>query len=151
MYDGFQDLATQNKLPPIEELEAAALKLYRAYSSVRATERAMYDVSDPLGPTQVPKSAWEQTVPIGSPWVPPSTENSADPSASSGKAAKGGKKKKRKHVDDLEDEPFKGDRALAQSIAFMRDAVVAREFVYAMAEGDVGRMYEALKVCHLWM
>ncbi|THH16936.1 hypothetical protein EUX98_g9220 [Antrodiella citrinella] len=149
MYDGFQDQATQNNLPPIEELEAAALQLYRAYSSVRATERALYDVSDQLGPTQVPKSAWEQTVPLGSPWVPPSTENSADPSMSSGKTtakAQDGKKKKRKHIDELpEEEPFKGDRALAQSIAFMRDAVVAREFVYAMAEGDVGRMYEALK------
>ncbi|TFY55116.1 hypothetical protein EVJ58_g8453 [Rhodofomes roseus] len=35
---------------------------------------------------------------------------------------------------------FQGDRALAQSIAPMRDAVVLREFVLATCEGDVGRM-----------
>lgn len=39
-----------------------------------------------------------------------------------------------------------GDRCLMQSIAFMRDALVSREFTYALAEGDVGRVYEALKV-----
>ncbi|KAG1747176.1 uncharacterized protein EDB91DRAFT_1048632, partial [Suillus paluster] len=37
---------------------------------------------------------------------------------------------------------FKGDHALAQSIAFIRDALVSPEFAYSVAEGDVGRVYE---------
>jgi hypothetical protein len=40
------------------------------------------------------------------------------------------------------------DQILASSIAFMRDALVSREFSYAIADGDVGRAYEVLKVCH---
>lgn len=31
----------------------------------------------------------------------------------------------------------------------MADAVVLEEFNYAMAEGDVGRVYEAMKVCSI--
>lgn len=39
-----------------------------------------------------------------------------------------------------------GDHVLAQSIAFMRDAINLCKFVYATAEGNVGRVYEVLKV-----
>ncbi|KAI0348908.1 hypothetical protein OH77DRAFT_1440721, partial [Trametes cingulata] len=41
-------------------------------------------------------------------------------------------------------EPFQGDRTLANSIAFMRDALLSREFALAMADGDVGRVYQAM-------
>lgn len=44
------------------------------------------------------------------------------------------------------DKPFEGDRALANTISFMADACVLEEFHYAVAEGDVGRVYEAMKV-----
>ena len=39
-----------------------------------------------------------------------------------------------------------GDRVLASSITFMRDALMSREMSYAVAEGDMGRVYEILKV-----
>jgi len=39
-----------------------------------------------------------------------------------------------------------GDRVLASSITFMRDALMSREMSYAVAEGDIGRVYEILKV-----
>jgi hypothetical protein len=35
---------------------------------------------------------------------------------------------------------------LAQSIQFMHDVIVSREVTYAVAEGDIGRVYEGLKV-----
>ncbi|EIW81039.1 hypothetical protein CONPUDRAFT_137143 [Coniophora puteana RWD-64-598 SS2] len=41
---------------------------------------------------------------------------------------------------------FAGDMALARSIAFIRDALVCYEASYAAAEGDVGRVYEMLKL-----
>jgi hypothetical protein len=40
---------------------------------------------------------------------------------------------------------FLGDRVLARNIAFMRDAWIILEAAYASAEGDVGRLYEAIK------
>lgn len=39
-----------------------------------------------------------------------------------------------------------GDHVLASSITFMRDALMSREMSYAVAEGDMGRVYEILKV-----
>jgi hypothetical protein len=40
----------------------------------------------------------------------------------------------------------KGDRVLANSITFMRDALLSHEISYAIAEGDAGRVYEVMKV-----
>jgi hypothetical protein len=47
------------------------------------------------------------------------------------------------------EEPFLGDRVLAQSIVFMQDTstLISREVAYAIAEGDVGWAYEGIKVC----
>jgi hypothetical protein len=55
------------------------------------------------------------------------------------------KKKGRKAPEEPE-EPFLGDRVLARSIVFMRDTLISREAAYAIAEGDVGRAYEVIKV-----
>ena len=41
---------------------------------------------------------------------------------------------------------FKGDQVLARSIAFMRDTMISHEAALASAEGDPGRLYEAIKV-----
>ena len=46
----------------------------------------------------------------------------------------------------METVPCAGDRTLAKSIAFMRDTLWQREMAYATAEGDVGRVYEIMKV-----
>ncbi|KAH9949518.1 hypothetical protein B0H21DRAFT_672644, partial [Amylocystis lapponica] len=166
LLDYFTRLASENKLPEIEDLERAALKLYRAYSSFRAAERAMYPV-DANGPTL---SAWEETVPLGSPWTAPSsttppepTQNKpkrkrtadvtaesamAQPSTQTGENTSKPTRRQAKKNDaaSIPPEPFKGDRVLYHSIVFIRDGVVSREFAYAMAEGDVGRAYEALKI-----
>lgn len=42
---------------------------------------------------------------------------------------------------------FLGDQSLAQSCRFLYDATISREIIYATAEGDVGRVWEAMKVC----
>ncbi|KAF8958799.1 hypothetical protein BDZ97DRAFT_1940816 [Flammula alnicola] len=41
---------------------------------------------------------------------------------------------------------FMGDQVLGQSISFMRDAMFAREMTLAIADGDVGRVWEIIKV-----
>ena len=43
-------------------------------------------------------------------------------------------------------EEFLGDQVLARSIAFMRETMISREAMLASAEGDVGRLYEVIKV-----
>ena len=41
---------------------------------------------------------------------------------------------------------FQGDRSLAKSIMFMHETMVSREAAYAVAERDIGRAYECVKV-----
>ena len=47
---------------------------------------------------------------------------------------------------DNEKPPFKGDHVLANSIALIQDAMISCEMSYAIAEGDVGCVYEVMKV-----
>lgn len=44
------------------------------------------------------------------------------------------------------DKEFRGDRTLARSVSFMYEALVSKEVAQAVAEGDVGRVYEGIKV-----
>ncbi|OJT06327.1 hypothetical protein TRAPUB_2789 [Trametes pubescens] len=159
---------TAEDLPSFEELHSTAKKLYRAYSSHLASERALYS-PDPTD--ERPPGEWEKTVPVGSPWAPeksstraqeapPShTQSGSQPSGQLGVSSsspvwpleappKDTAKQTRKRKRSLSKprEPFRGDQALADSIAFMKDAWVSREFMYAAAEGDVGRVYEAMKM-----
>jgi hypothetical protein len=59
------------------------------------------------------------------------------------------KKRKRTKENESDDETilFLGDQSLAQSCRFLYDATVSREVIYATAEGDIGRVWEAAKVC----
>ncbi|KAM6490538.1 hypothetical protein JOM56_013881 [Amanita muscaria] len=93
-------------LPEIETLEEAARKLHHAYSSTRGVYHALHEMTE--------TTTWCQTVPLGTPWVPPPTFESSE-----------------------------GD---ANSIMFVRDAMISREMSYAIAEGEAGRVYEVRKV-----
>ena len=66
LFDYFSQLSRENKLPTFDALEAAARRLYRAYSTHKAVERALAD-DDPDFHTP---GGWEETVPIGSGWTP---------------------------------------------------------------------------------
>jgi hypothetical protein len=58
-------------------------------------------------------------------------------------------KKPPKEGTEGEDEgniPFRGDQSLAQSCRFLYDATVSREIIFATADGDIGRVWEVLKV-----
>jgi hypothetical protein len=104
--------------------------------STRAQEQAAYDASDST-------NTWSKAVPLGKEWIPlPLEETSVAPK----KPRKNAKKSKKAADKDKPAEEFKGDRALANSIALMRDAMIAREAAFAVAEGDVGRVWEVLKV-----
>ena len=120
LFQHFAELESAGTLPTFAELDAAARVLHRAYSNTRALYFAMEDVNEP--------STWSSTVPQGTAW-----SASAQSSDASNK----------------NESEFQGDLLLARSIAFMRDALVSREAAYAVAEGDVGRLYEMIKVCYI--
>lgn len=128
IFEYFKEKKVEGKLPEVEEIEAAARSLHRVFSTTAAIYEALDDV------TAV--SDWTSVVPEGSPWV-------AAPSASD-KSSQGSAK-----CSELADDAqmdTKGDRVLSNSITFMRDALLSRELSYAIAEGDVGRVYEVIKV-----
>jgi hypothetical protein len=95
----------------------------------------------------------EFIVPIGEPWR---TEEETDfePASTKGMDAGGegqdvedegeGEEKEERMVGVKDD--FRGDRTLARSVAFMYEALVSKEVAQAVAEGDVGRVYEGIKV-----
>jgi hypothetical protein len=156
----FQQLKKDNKLPVFEDLEAMARQLYRVYTSSRAQYRAIHDVEG--------QNEWSKAIPLGSAWTALAAEkSSADIGISTvtGRKGKGAGKPKKQSAtqkaasgtsnnaspdsSDASKEAFKGDRVLAKSISFMRDALISRECAYAVAEGDTGRVYECLKASSL--
>ena len=76
-------------------------------------------------------------MPAGSTWVGPPKSRHMDPLKSVGTTIL---------VED-ESGDFCGDRVLAQLCRFMSKAMLSREACYAVADGDVGRIYEVFKVC----
>ncbi|PIL25940.1 hypothetical protein GSI_11694 [Ganoderma sinense ZZ0214-1] len=68
-----------------------------------------------------------------------SSEKSEDSSASS--SSKAGSS-----TGESEQGPFCGDRSLAQSILFMCDTMVSRDASHAVVSGDVGRLWEDMKM-----
>ncbi|TEB26688.1 hypothetical protein FA13DRAFT_1691951 [Coprinellus micaceus] len=122
IFEYFKQKKAEKKLPGIEEVEATARDLHRAFSSTRAVYEA-------LEHSRI-ASDWTAAVPEGSPWP-------------SSPATPTGGSKSETHADGQMD--AKGDRVLSNSITFMRDALLSRELSYAIAEGDVGRVYEVVK------
>ncbi|KAI1783742.1 hypothetical protein LXA43DRAFT_902933 [Ganoderma leucocontextum] len=102
-----------------------------------ASAMAVQSASSPTVPAKTsstPQHASESSaVPSGN------TEDMMVPSSNSGNP-------KAKQKTEQPPPPFLGDRVLANAINFMNDAIICREFLYAVAEGDVGRVYEAMKM-----
>ncbi|KAJ7845241.1 hypothetical protein B0H14DRAFT_2584802 [Mycena olivaceomarginata] len=128
---------TQKNLPSFEDLETIAKRLFDTYSSMTAQTEALSDARDG-------SSAWADKVPLGTPWVPiPIDDTSAAPAPTKGKR----KSKKAAGLKTTLSSPavFHGDHVMSDSASFMRDASLSREAAAAVAEGDVGRVWEVMK------
>jgi hypothetical protein len=123
-------------LPTIEELHVIAQRLHYAYSTTNGIYHALHDTSIAAG-------TWAETVRLGSAWTAPPSFTSSQPHPP---VAQTKKTKADSDVPDMKGRHVKGDRVLANSITFMRDAMFSREMSYAIAEGDAGRVYEVMKV-----
>ncbi|KAJ7118583.1 hypothetical protein C8R43DRAFT_901373 [Mycena crocata] len=132
IFEYFDSLSTQKKLPNLDELLITAKTLHCTYSTARARDHAIYDT----GTT----SAWAKTIPKGSPWVPIDVEDSSlDKTKKKKKFSTKNKKEKATAP------PCKGDFVLGQAFDFLRDGMNSRKIATAVAEGDVGCLYECLK------
>jgi len=142
IFQYFEELEKENKIPDVTELEALAFKLYQNYSTTRAIYRA-------LNTTAGQMNEWSMFIPRGSPWNPPPIDKTSAGNTGSTKfTRKQSAQSKRVNNNPSTNTAslFKGDRTLAKSITVMRDFIWQRELAYAVAEGDVGRVYEILKV-----
>lgn len=140
----FEAAGRNKKIPSFDDLHGMAGCLFNRYGHPHAFENALDGNYDDLA----------ITVPDGDKWTAPAQdESSASLAGGQGKAepkkGKGKGKATRTKQDDTEKEPrppFLGDQTLAQSCRFLYDATVSREVIYATADGDVGRVWEILKV-----
>ena len=140
--------ANVSSLPSFEELEEGSKVLFDLYTSSSAHYEAIDDVRDG-------SSMWVQTVPLGSAWDAAAIKTSnmfttMEISHAQKQAARAAKKKngknKSKTSSKSADWAFHGDRVFAEAATFKQDAMYARELGYAASDGDVGRMWECIKV-----
>ncbi|KAJ7623804.1 hypothetical protein FB45DRAFT_728835, partial [Roridomyces roridus] len=127
LFEHLRMLAATQKLPSMSALEVTARQLHQSFSSTRASHQAARDART--------GSAWSNHVPVGAEWT-------KGPDTVPAPQELGSRKKK----EAVFPPDFSGDLVLASSIALIRDALLIRECGYAMAGGDVGRMYEVMKV-----
>lgn len=127
-----------DKIPSFEHLFEMAKSLWKSYSSPGA-------VTSLVTGHHFDKSI----VRIGEPWR---KEEDVDYRPVPGKAAvdgvkdEEGKKDGEEGIEPPNKKEFRGDRSLARSVAFMYEALVSKEVAQAVAEGDIGRVYEGIKV-----
>ena len=149
--DIIQYLDKKATIPSFEELEIGAKFLFDAFTSSKAQYEAMDDARDN-------SIDWAKSLPFGSAWDASAVRTSnfftpmeianAQKQASHAVLKKKNLTKKSPGADPA-DQPFFGDRVFAEAVMFKRDAMFARELAYVTSEGDVGRMWECIKVCHL--
>ncbi|KAJ7805931.1 hypothetical protein B0H14DRAFT_2526395 [Mycena olivaceomarginata] len=133
VFEYFDNRAKANQLPDFESLATVARTLYHTYSTARARDHAVVDTGS--------ASAWAKAIPTGTTWVPVEIEDSSVDQSTKTKRKPRKKPRKPKPVPP----PCKGDFVLAQAIDFLRDALNSRKIAFAVAEGDVGRLYECIK------
>jgi len=102
-------------------------------------------------------SDWVKSLPLGSAWDTSATNISniftpmeitnAEKQASRAALKKKNAAKKSPGSDPV-DQLFFGDRVFAEAVIFKRDAMFAWELAYSTSNGDVGQMWECIKVCH---
>ena len=135
-------------VPSLEELFDRALTLWDNYSNPGTfTKFVTGHRSD------------NSVVPIGEPWrKEEDTDLKAAPRQATDDGTEGGEgevggdgggEMKGKGATSVTDKEFRGDWVLARSTSFMHQALVSKEVAQAVAEGDVGRVYEGIKVSSL--
>ncbi|KAJ7148144.1 hypothetical protein C8R43DRAFT_952750 [Mycena crocata] len=141
----FAQRALNKTMPSFEDLHSIAKKIFETYTAPGARHQAGMDARDEA-------VAWTSHALLGVPWQP-TTSSSAPPPKPKRKSNKkkpvtaktAGAKAAIAKKNLPPPPPFFGDKVLADDGAFMYDVFINREVVAATAQGNVGRMWEALK------
>ncbi|KAK6969274.1 hypothetical protein R3P38DRAFT_3337119 [Favolaschia claudopus] len=135
-------LKSLKTLPTFDELELGAERLFDTYVGSAGRYQAGMDALES-------NSAWAPHAPLGTQWTsvpdPPPQPPKAKRKSKKILVPKIFKKPSKPKPPPPPPPPFFGDQALFDSGTFMYDATVFREAVAATAQGDVGRVWEALK------
>ncbi|KAI0054730.1 hypothetical protein BV25DRAFT_1996352 [Artomyces pyxidatus] len=146
----FENLAMSDKLPTIQQITMDAAKLYKTYSTTEAHEFACESLENLA--TQYPQAAF----PIAT--TRRSVARTTSKAIEEGVAKNGGDTDAGSEGDQSSedgasgfdsgdgDTPKKGDWVLANSILLMRDGIWFLEVCRAVASGDIGRVWEVLKI-----
>jgi hypothetical protein len=143
----FEEHERLQTLPTFEELEVAAKQLFETYVAPRARHEVRIDARDEAT-ADIPRA------PLGSPWqspAPPTTalkkgKEKAVKALKVGASTTTKKKTQKKKVAEVPKPPFVGDQVAFDDGTFMYDAMISREVAAAVAQGDIGRVWEGLKV-----
>ncbi|KAI9069580.1 hypothetical protein FKP32DRAFT_1540109, partial [Trametes sanguinea] len=120
LFAHFESLSAKGAVPSLDDLHRIARMLHSRYSC----QRAWFDAME--GVEHAEQAGWSE----GSPW------KTRDKQANQpvGHAAKDSQRE------------FEGDCTLAQSILFMMDTMLSRDAADAVAMGDVGRLWNNMKI-----
>jgi hypothetical protein len=142
----FADLAIRQELPSVDALRSIARTLVRRYASQEAHEQA-------LSLTESRNAKSNMAIPFGKPFRPIETQTPGLTTSTSETETARESTEERPNVviEDtvkvhVEKEGFDGDRVLANEILFLQDAGWWIEAASAVPEGDIGRVYEIMKV-----
>jgi hypothetical protein len=142
IFEYFAVLGRLNKLPSFEDLEIAAKALFETYMGSAARYQAGMDARDEA-------TEWAARAPLGTPWNPiptPSTQPTKKKARKTTSTKIPPKKSAKSKAVPLQPPSFFGDQALFDTGTFMYDAMISREVAAAAAQGDVGRVWEGMKV-----
>ncbi|KAJ7762259.1 hypothetical protein B0H16DRAFT_1884208 [Mycena metata] len=154
LHEYFQDLAQNDKLPTLIDLMQDAIPLYHRYATQGAI-RASLSAAEATHPDRFNK------VPVGSPWTAPSNASDRtspdlddldlpgladiiEPDTPTNPSPP--KKPDNAPTAHTETEGFTGDRVLRNSQIFLQDFGWWIEFAHAVPEGDIGRVWEIMKI-----
>ncbi|KAF9022260.1 hypothetical protein BDZ89DRAFT_1137427 [Hymenopellis radicata] len=153
----FESLVSSDSLPSLDDLLRHADLLVKRYMSTAAyntalsserVERAPSTFKFPLGPVWVPPAEAAAPADVGE--TEATASASAAPTASSTAAPAASSTVPEEDTPGIkihvEEKGFTGDRVLANSILFCRDFLWWLEVSYAVADGDIGRVMEVLKL-----
>ncbi|KAF9015920.1 hypothetical protein BDZ89DRAFT_1141827 [Hymenopellis radicata] len=154
----FERLVASNTVPSLDDLISHGDKLVSRYMSTNAYRTA-------LSASRVERAPPLYRFPTGCAWesestsepIPPSIPRTSASDAIDGdvpqpprptSAPETGQASEAEFKVHVEEKGFTGDRVLANSILFCRDFLLWLELSYAVADGDIGRVVEILK---LWI
>lgn len=162
LFEHFEKLEEHN-IPTIQTLRRYAHELHDQYSTQRAWVLAMQGGSAADSAGWVKGKVWESGPMVqeeqhenivagfseaGGQGVADehATAQEREPHASSSSSEDASSPSSNAESSVGSDQGVSGDQSLAQSILFMRDTMVSRDASHAVASGDVGRLWEDMKV-----